>query len=56
MTHGMTEEAPPGPLAFVVIGASGDLAQNKILPALFALYSQDLLPRDLSSLALRGVR
>lgn len=28
----------------VVVGASGDLAQKKILPALFALYSQGLLP------------
>ncbi len=32
------------PLAIVVVGASGDLAQKKIIPALFALYSQGLLP------------
>lgn len=31
-------------LSVVVIGASGDLARKKILPALFALYCQDLLP------------
>ncbi|MBN1866625.1 glucose-6-phosphate dehydrogenase [Candidatus Sumerlaeota bacterium] len=31
-------------LTVVVIGASGDLARKKIFPALFSLYSQDLLP------------
>ena len=34
------------PLDIVVLGASGDLARNKIYPALFALYSQGLLPDD----------
>jgi glucose-6-phosphate 1-dehydrogenase len=33
------------PLSVVVIGASGDLALKKIIPALFALYSQNLLPK-----------
>ncbi|HPC15814.1 MAG TPA: glucose-6-phosphate dehydrogenase [Candidatus Hydrogenedentes bacterium] len=32
------------PLTIVVLGASGDLARKKVLPALFALYCQDLLP------------
>jgi glucose-6-phosphate 1-dehydrogenase len=32
-------------LSVVVLGASGDLARRKILPALFSLYCQDLLPR-----------
>jgi glucose-6-phosphate 1-dehydrogenase len=32
------------PLSIVIIGASGDLARRKIVPALFALYCQDLLP------------
>ncbi|KAF8621625.1 hypothetical protein AX15_007643 [Amanita polypyramis BW_CC] len=30
----------------VVLGASGDLAKKKTFPALFALYRQDFLPRD----------
>ena len=34
------------PLSIIVVGASGDLARKKIFPALFALYSQDLLPDD----------
>ena len=32
-------------LSIVVIGASGHLARTKILPALFALYCQDFLPK-----------
>ncbi len=32
------------PLGIVVVGASGDLARRKIIPALFALYCQGLLP------------
>ena len=34
------------PLAIIILGASGDLAQKKILPALFSLYAQKLLPAD----------
>jgi glucose-6-phosphate 1-dehydrogenase len=30
----------------VVLGASGDLAKKKTFPALFALYSQGYLPKD----------
>jgi len=32
------------PLAIIVVGASGDLARKKILPALFSLYCQGFLP------------
>ncbi len=45
---GMRRSAGDGlrgwPLSIVVIGASGDLAQRKIYPALFALYCQGLIP------------
>lgn len=34
------------PLAIVVLGASGDLACRKIIPALFALYCQSRLPAN----------
>jgi glucose-6-phosphate 1-dehydrogenase len=34
------------PLGIVVVGASGDLAQRKIFPALFALFCQGHLPAD----------
>jgi len=33
-------------LGIVVVGASGDLAQTKVLPALFALYCQNFLPEQ----------
>ncbi len=33
------------PLSIVIVGASGDLARHKIVPALFALYCHRLLPR-----------
>jgi len=33
-------------LDIIILGASGDLAQSKIFPALFALFSQGLLPED----------
>ena len=34
------------PLAIIILGASGDLAQRKLLPALFSLYAQKLLPEN----------
>lgn len=33
-------------LGIVVVGASGDLAQTKIIPALFSLYCQNFLPAN----------
>ncbi|OVE73531.1 hypothetical protein BVX94_03650, partial [bacterium B17] len=33
-------------LSIVIVGASGNLARKKIFPALFALYSQGLLPEN----------
>ncbi len=35
------------PLCIIVIGASGDLAIRKIFPALFSLYCQELLPKEI---------
>jgi glucose-6-phosphate 1-dehydrogenase len=35
---------PPEPQALVVFGASGDLARKKILPALYNLAREGLLP------------
>jgi len=42
---GCAEAASETPVTIVVIGASGDLARKKVIPALFALFSQDLLPK-----------
>ncbi len=35
-----------GSLGIIVVGASGDLARKKILPALFAIYCQGYFPQD----------
>ncbi len=35
---------PDDPVSIIVLGASGDLARRKVIPALFALYCQKLLP------------
>ena len=35
---------PPPPQAIVIFGASGDLAQRKLLPALYHLFLEGLLP------------
>src|SRR5258705_7547427 len=36
-----------GPFVLVIFGATGDLAQHKLLPALFSLYKQNHLGKDL---------
>jgi glucose-6-phosphate 1-dehydrogenase len=35
---------PPKPVAVVIFGASGDLTHRKLLPALFHLFLEDMLP------------
>jgi glucose-6-phosphate 1-dehydrogenase len=35
---------PPEPVAIVIFGASGDLTRRKLLPALFHLFLEDMLP------------
>jgi glucose-6-phosphate 1-dehydrogenase len=42
---------PPDPIAIVIFGASGDLTHRKLLPALFHLFLEDMLP---SSFAIVG--
>ena len=39
-------ERPQDPCAFVIFGASGDLTSRKLIPALYNLACQDLLPSD----------
>ncbi len=34
------------PFIMVIFGATGDLAQHKLIPSLFALFTQKLLPKD----------
>lgn len=46
-THGNNNDSSKAHLSIVVIGASGDLAVKKTYPALFSLYIQNLLPKNL---------
>jgi glucose-6-phosphate 1-dehydrogenase len=56
-TSPMTESAPPAtengiePCAFVLFGATGDLTRRKIIPALFSMHLQNLLPESFVILA-----
>jgi glucose-6-phosphate 1-dehydrogenase len=38
------KDEPPDPQAMVIFGASGDLSQRKLLPALYHLFAEGLLP------------
>src|SRR5574337_1224864 len=40
------EEVFPGPCSMVIFGASGDLARRKLIPALFKLSRDKILPKN----------
>jgi glucose-6-phosphate 1-dehydrogenase len=44
LLEGLTMRRPPEPCAIAIFGASGDLTQRKIMPALYALALRGLLP------------
>jgi glucose-6-phosphate 1-dehydrogenase len=41
---GLRLESVPGPCCIVIFGASGDLNKRKLIPALYSLWRQNLLP------------
>lgn len=41
---GLKKGAPPEPCTIVIFGASGDLTRRELLPSLYALYEEQLLP------------
>src|SRR5881398_1034400 len=45
-------ERPEEPCAFVIFGASGDLTGRKLIPALYNLACQDLLPSGFAVIGL----
>ena len=51
LREGLRLERMPDPAAFVLFGATGDLAHRKVLPALFQLWRTNLLPHDLEIVA-----
>ncbi|MBI2761902.1 MAG: glucose-6-phosphate dehydrogenase [Chloroflexi bacterium] len=48
LREGLQHQRTPEPNAFVIFGASGDLTRRKLVPALFRLYTQRLLPPGFS--------
>lgn len=44
--EGLVAERVAEPCAFVIFGASGDLTHRKLIPALFSLFLQGLLPSN----------
>ncbi len=46
LLEGLRRERTPAPNAMVIFGASGDLTKRKLLPALFNLACDNLLPQD----------
>ena len=46
LREGLSEERRPDPCTLVIFGASGDLTRRKLLPALYSLYRDQLLPEN----------
>jgi glucose-6-phosphate 1-dehydrogenase len=51
LREGLRLERVPDPCAFVLFGATGDLAHRKVIPALYQLSRTHLLPHELSIVA-----
>ena len=48
---GLRLERVPDPCAFVLFGATGDLAHRKVMPAIYQLWRTNLLPAEFSLVA-----
>ena len=52
LREGLRLERMPDPAAFVLFGATGDLAHRKVVPALFQLWRTNLLPHEFHLVAI----
>ncbi len=52
LREGIRLEANASPCAIVIFGASGDLARRKLIPALYRLVQQHMLPAEISIIGL----
>src|SRR3990172_11601902 len=50
LSRGASAPAIPPPCLLVIFGASGDLTKRKLVPALFGLYREKLLPEGFAVL------
>ncbi len=48
LREGLQQQRVPEPCCFVIFGASGDLTERKLVPALYRLHTQRLLPSGFS--------
>src|SRR5438128_67253 len=48
LREGLVEQRIPEPCAMVIFGASGDLTKRKLVPALYSLARDRMLPRNFS--------
>jgi len=46
LRQGMRLKRLPQPCTLIILGATGDLTKRKLIPALFSLYKQELLPQQ----------
>jgi hypothetical protein len=51
LREGLRLERVPDPCAFVLFGATGDLAHRKVMPAIYQLWRTNLLPAEFSLVA-----
>jgi glucose-6-phosphate 1-dehydrogenase len=51
LRQGLRVERMPDPNAFVLFGATGDLAHRKVMPAIYQLLRANLLPAEFSVVA-----
>jgi glucose-6-phosphate 1-dehydrogenase len=51
LRQGLRLERVPDPSAFVLFGATGDLAHRKVMPAIYQLWRTNLLPAEFSLVA-----
>ena len=51
LRQGLRLERVPDPCAFVLFGATGDLAHRKVMPAIYQLWRTNLLPAEFSLVA-----
>lgn len=50
LLEGMRLDKRATPFAMVILGAHGDLTKRKLIPALYALFLEDLLPKEFAIL------
>ncbi|MEE8433200.1 MAG: glucose-6-phosphate dehydrogenase, partial [bacterium] len=48
LREGLAEERVPEPHVMIIFGASGDLTKRKLLPALYSLAKERMLPPNFS--------